>query len=100
MEIRGAEARDAAAMAEIVNREIRETTATWTTQERSAADMEAWIAERRATGHPALVAEAGGTLIGYAGCGPFRSFPGYRHTAEHSVYVSPAAQGLGAGRAR
>ncbi|WP_118135232.1 GNAT family N-acetyltransferase [Oceanicella sp. SM1341] len=99
MEIRDAAARDAEAMAAIVNREIRESTATWTTEERSPADMEAWIAERRAQGYPALVAEAGGRVVGYAGCGPFRSFPGYRLTAEHSVYVSPEAQGLGAGRA-
>lgn len=50
-------------------------------------------------GLPYLVAERGGTVIGYAYAGRYRPRTAYRHTAEDSVYMDPAAAGLGAGRA-
>ena len=62
------------------------------------------IARRRAAiveaGMPWLVVEdeAGG-LLGYAYAGPYRPRPGYRYTAEDSVYVAPRAVGRGVGRA-
>ena len=48
---------------------------------------------------PALVAEEGGAVLGFAALGPFRPQPGFRETAEHSLYVAPAARGRGVGRA-
>jgi len=45
-----------------------------------------------------LVADEGGTTIGYAYSSAYRPRPGYRHTRETSVYVSEAAIGRGAGR--
>ncbi|MFC7610415.1 GNAT family N-acetyltransferase [Teichococcus aestuarii] len=36
---------------------------------------------------------------GFASYGDFRPFAGYAATVEHSVYVDPAAQGKGIGRA-
>ena len=46
-----------------------------------------------------LVAESvEGVVLGYASYGPWRDFDGYRHTAEHSVYVRETARGQGIGR--
>jgi phosphinothricin acetyltransferase len=64
---------------------------------------EAEIARRRgallAGGYPYLVAERGQDLLGYAYAGAYRTRPAYRSTVEDSVYVAPAAQGQGVGRA-
>ena len=51
-----------------------------------------------AGGHPYLVAEGGGEILGYAYAGPYRPRPAYRATVEDSIYLSPAAQGRGIGR--
>lgn len=48
---------------------------------------------------PWLVAEEAGEIVGYAYASAFRSRPGYRYTAEDSVYVAPDAAGRGVGRA-
>jgi phosphinothricin acetyltransferase len=50
-------------------------------------------------GFPYFAAELGGTLVGYAYAGPYRTRPGYRFTVEDSIYVDPTAQGRGVGRA-
>jgi L-amino acid N-acyltransferase YncA len=47
---------------------------------------------------PRLVAEVGGKVAGWAACSPFSTRPVYRGVAEHSVYVSADARGLGVGR--
>jgi len=64
---------------------------------------EAEMARRRKAvldgGYPYLVAERGGTLLGYAYAGPYRTRPAYRSTVEDSIYVAPGAQGQGVGRA-
>jgi phosphinothricin acetyltransferase len=49
--------------------------------------------------YPYLVAERDGSVVGYAYAGPYRTRPAYRFTVEDSVYVAPAAQGQGIGRA-
>jgi phosphinothricin acetyltransferase len=50
-------------------------------------------------GYPYIVAERGGNVIGYAYAGPYRSRPAYRFSVEDSIYIAPAAQRLGIGRA-
>ncbi len=61
------------------------------------------MARRRAglieQGFPYLVAETGGVLTGYCYAGPYRPRPAYRHTVEDSIYIAPASQGQGIGRA-
>jgi L-amino acid N-acyltransferase YncA len=49
-------------------------------------------------GLPFLVADAGGTVAGYAYATPWRPKPAYRHTAEDSVYLAPGRRGMGLGR--
>ena len=50
-------------------------------------------------GFPYLAAEIGGTLAGYAYAGPYRPRRAYRFSVEDSIYVDPAAQRKGVGRA-
>jgi phosphinothricin acetyltransferase len=51
-----------------------------------------------AGGFPYLVAEDGGSVLGYAYAGPYRARPAYRFTVEDSVYIAPEAQRRGLGR--
>lgn len=91
--IRAAQHTDAAQIAEIWNAVIRDTTITFTNVEKSVADIEAML-----TDQPVFVLTIETSVIGFATYSSFRSGPGYRHTAEHSIYLSPQAQGQGFGR--
>ena len=86
-------------MREILNREIRHSTATWTTVERSPRAMRKWWMDLRRDGYPTLVAVKGERLLGYAAYARFRTWPGYWRTAENTVYVHEDARGEGVGRA-
>ena len=48
--------------------------------------------------HRLLVAELGGTVVGYASSGEFRPRRAYDTTVETSVYLAPDATGKGIGR--
>jgi len=49
------------------------------------------------SGHPYLVAETEGMVVGYAYANNFRKRPAYDHTLENSVYVSPKHLEMGIG---
>jgi phosphinothricin acetyltransferase len=98
MILRDADTGDLLAIAEILNSEIRSGTASWTETPKTHDDMTLWFDGRRARGHPVLVAEDGGEVLGYASYGPFRTGEGYRETVEHSVYVARTARGRGIAR--
>ncbi|WP_371226535.1 GNAT family N-acetyltransferase [Roseovarius sp. 2305UL8-3] len=99
MMIRPARAEDAPAIAEIWNYNIRQTANTFTTVEKTAEGLADDIAARQVEGRAFLVAEDGEQAVGFATYFPFRSGPGYAHTAEHSVMLNEARKGLGIGRA-
>jgi phosphinothricin acetyltransferase len=50
-------------------------------------------------GHPVVIAEREGRVVGYAYASVYRPRPAYRFTCEDSVYVAPGEQGKGLGRA-
>lgn len=95
LSLRAARASDAAHIAAIWNVEIRDGLSTFTTQEKSAAQVVAMID----TAAPFLVACNGDddAVLGFASYGAFRGGPGYVHTVEHSIYLSQSARGQGAG---
>jgi phosphinothricin acetyltransferase len=97
MDIRDAEPRDLEAMRAIYNDVLASSTAIFSDIPRSPEDQRRWFGERRAQGWPVIVAYRDGTLIGYATYGPFRSWPGYRHTVENSIYLAASARGCGLG---
>jgi len=57
-----------------------------------------WFRGRRELGYPVLVSTDDSGVLGFASFGDFRSWPGYRHTVEHSVHVRADARGRGLGR--
>jgi phosphinothricin acetyltransferase len=95
--IRTATDDDAPAMAVIYNHAVLHTTATFDTVEQSVADRRGWLASDAL--QLALVAEAGGSVIGWASLWQWSPRAAYEHTAESSVYVASAAQRCGVGRA-
>ncbi len=96
MIIRPAKIADASAVAGIMNAIVRDTLFTFTTVERDADSVASDIAARSGS---FFVAERGGQVVGFATYGPFRNGPGYASTCEHSVQLTPEAQGQGGGRA-
>jgi len=98
MSIRFARKADCAAIAEIYNHAVLYTAAIWNDQTVDADNRIAWFEARTIAGYPVLVREEDGVVTGYASFGDWRSFDGFRHTVEHSVYVHPDHQGKGLGR--
>ncbi|MBS3647963.1 N-acetyltransferase [Pseudaminobacter sp. 19-2017] len=73
-------------------------TASYELEPPSLAEMTGRFTVLKPGGFPYLVAEAEGTVAGYAYAGPFRPRPAYRFIVEDSIYVAPEAQGRGIGR--
>lgn len=93
--IRPATPADAAEIARIWNRIIRDTVITFTTAEKDPGALKGAISG----GAPFHVAQADDAVTGFVTAFQFRGGPGYAHTWEHSVHIDPAAQGRGLGRA-
>jgi L-amino acid N-acyltransferase len=61
--------------------------------------MNAWFAAKREGGFPVIgVEDAAGRLLGFASYGPFRAWPAYKYTVEHSIYVDHRHRAKGVGR--
>jgi phosphinothricin acetyltransferase len=94
LEVRAAVVADAARIAAIWNREIRETLATTDTEARTIAAQRAWLARHDAA-YPVLVAVGDNEPVGFAALTPYRAKPAFRRTVEDSVYVDRAWRGRG-----
>lgn len=126
MEIRDAGTGDLEAIVALYNHYLDTTTAAWSERHQTLAERQAWFAAQQADGYPVLVAvdhpttstasteptepteptgsgdggQPGSGLVGYASYGRFRGagmWPGYGHTAEHTIYVHPGRAGRGVG---
>jgi phosphinothricin acetyltransferase len=95
--IRLAERRDAAAIRDIYNHYVTESTALFDMVPRTLDEQVQWL-DDHAGGHPAVVAEIGGEIVGFGSLSRFRSRPAYATTVEDSVYLRPGHQGRGIGR--
>ena len=96
--IRLAERRDAEAIRTIYNAEVATSTVTFDLVPRSLDEQIGWL-DAHAGGHPAIVAELDGIVAGFGSLSPFRDRAAYGGTVEDSLYVDPAHQGRGLGRA-
>ncbi len=95
--IRDARETDLAAMLAIYNDAVLTTTAVYDYKPRSSEQQVAWFQAKREQKLPALVAEDGGLVVGFASYGPFRPWPAYLHSVENSLYVAPERRGGGIG---
>jgi L-amino acid N-acyltransferase len=83
----------------ILNEAIENSTALYDYRVRTPAMMDAWYDAKEQAGHPIIgVVDAAGQLLGFGSYGPFRAWPAYKYSVEHSLYVERAHRGQGIGR--
>ena len=91
--------RHAAAILDIFNDAIVNSTALYDYQPRTTQNMVSWFEAKRAGGFPVIgIEDAQGRLLGFCSWGSFRAYPAYKYTVEHSVYVHPEHRGRGLGQ--
>jgi L-amino acid N-acyltransferase len=91
--------RHAAAILAIFNDAIANSTALYDYKPRPAESMIAWFDAKARGRYPVIGLENdAGELLGFASYGPFRAWPAYKYTVEHSVYVDARFRGQGVGR--
>jgi len=89
----------AAAVREIFNDAIVNTTALYEYQPRSMDVVLRWFGDKARNAEPVLGAVNGeGVLCGFATWGTFRARPAYKYSIEHSVYVHREWRRRGVGR--
>lgn len=99
MTIRRAEPGDAAALAEIYNHYVRETSITFDTEPKSIEDRAQWLSHFADDGrHQCFVLEDAGQVIGWASSHRFRDRAAYDTTVETGIYLAPGHHGRGLGR--
>ena len=102
MIIRDAIEADMGALRDLYNALIPTTSVAWTEELQTLPERQEWFRAQHRNGHPVLVAELGGEVVGFAAYGSFRGsgkWPGYRFTVEHTIHVGQQQWGSGVGRA-
>jgi phosphinothricin acetyltransferase len=90
----------AAAILDIFNDAIINSTALYDYQPRAPESMVGWFKAKDAGRFPVIGAvDSVGTLLGFASYGTFRAWPAYKYSVEHSVYVHKDQRGKGIGLA-
>ena len=76
---------------------VRETVITFETAEPDESEMGDRFDAIVSKGHPLLIGEIDGEVIGYAYASTYRPREAYRFTCEDSIYLAPSAVGHGIG---
>jgi len=95
--IRNASVNDLPGILEIYNHVIANTTAVYHYKPHTLEMRKKWFDEKEKSGAPVLIAELKNGVAGFATYGPFRVWPAYKYSIEHSVHVHPdfRSQGIG-----
>ena len=93
--IRQARETDIPGILEIYNDAILNTTALYTYDLFTLPMMQQWFKEKKAKALPVFVAVEGEGIAGFASYGPFRPWPAYKYSVEHSIYVHKDRRGEG-----
>ena len=99
MTIRPATEADLVEILRIYNYAVEHTTAVFDYRPHTIDMRREWFRAKQAASLPVLVADEAGTVLGFATYGPFRAWPAYKYSVEHSVYVDPAVHRQGIGSA-
>ncbi|NGM84218.1 N-acetyltransferase [Paenibacillus sp. 7124] len=86
--IKEATEKDLPGILDIYNEAILNTTAVYDYTAHTLDERKEWFNIKKQGGYPLLVYEKDGYVAGFATFGPFRAWPAYKYTIEHSVYVS------------
>jgi L-amino acid N-acyltransferase YncA len=97
--IRPATPADIAAITRIYAHSVRTGTASFELEPPGEAEMARRMQALLDGGYPYIAAEIDGVIVGYAYAGSYRPRPAYRYSVEDSIYIDPAAQRRGVGRA-
>jgi len=97
--VRDATEADLSAILDIYNDAIANSTAVFSDQLQTLDMRRQWFRDKHLAGWPVVVAAEQDEVVGFGTYGPFRAWPGYRYTVEHSIYVAPAARRRGVGTA-
>jgi phosphinothricin acetyltransferase len=88
----------AGAILGILNEAIEHSTALYDYQARTPAMMDAWFDAKDQGRYPVIgVVDGANQLLGFGSYGPFRAWPAYKYTVEHSLYVERSHRGQGVG---
>lgn len=93
--IRKALETDLPGILEIYNEAILNTTALYTYEPMTLPMLQQWFAGKTAKNLPVYIAGIGDRVAGFASYGPFRPWPAYKYTVEHSIYVHKDCRGKG-----
>ena len=98
--LRAARRDDLPRILEIHNDAVLTTTAVFHYAPQTLETRVVWFEEKRAAGWPVIVVAdaASDVTLGFGSYGPFRAWPAYKYSVEHSVYVHKEARGRGIGR--
>jgi L-amino acid N-acyltransferase YncA len=97
--VRAAVPADAERVAAIFAHYVTSSVATFEEVAPTAGQWRQRLADRAARNLPFVVAEADGSVCGYAYASPWRPKPAYRYTVEDSVFLAPGCTGRGIGSA-
>jgi phosphinothricin acetyltransferase len=95
--IRIAEETDLIGILEIYNDAILNTSAVYSYKANTLDERKDWYNKKIADGYPLLVFEENNLVVGFATFGPFRAWPAYKYSIEHSVYVHKEYRNKGIG---
>lgn len=96
--LRPFEWRDIPAITAIYRHYVLETAITFDTEAPGEPAMAEKFGHLVALGHPLIVAEQDGRVLGYAYASFYRPRAAYRFTCEDSIYLHPEATGKGLGK--
>lgn len=85
--IREASEKDLKGILEIYNDAILNTTAIYAYKIQTLEEKKQWYEKKKQDVYPLLVFEESDRVVGFATFGPFREWPAYKYTIEHSIYV-------------
>lgn len=88
---------DIPAVTRIYGHYVRETVITFETEEPDETEMANRFSTIAGKGHPLLIGEIDGKVVGYAYASTYRPRAAYRFTCEDSIYLAPDAVGQGLG---
>jgi phosphinothricin acetyltransferase len=98
VQLRAVTPEDAADLARIYNHYIAKTIITFETEPVSVENMRQRVVETLALPLPWLVAERGGSVLGYTYASRWKGRCAYRFAVEATIYLDPACLGQGIGR--
>jgi L-amino acid N-acyltransferase YncA len=90
---------DVPAITAIYSHYVRNTAITFDTEVPGEEAIAEKYAGLKRLGHPLIVAEEDGKVLGYAYASFYRPRAAYRFTCEDSIYLDPSATGRGLGKA-